>query len=201
MASYFVEPYAFEGDADYQYFDRGGALSEEVSYSGNEHNRMFTHIGGEFVLSHFTTGTGQSLDGRSVIAADLDRDGDQDLILRNLKTHSFQVLRNNLPPQNRAVIVKLRNRKPNTAAIGARVTLTCNGHQQLRQVTAGDSYLGQSPPELHFGLGSCQQDPSLRITWPDGQSESVTVPANTVSVVQRAQGVVSHTPLKERSPE
>ncbi len=159
---------------------------------------MFTNIGGKFVYSHFVTGTGQNLDGRSVIAADFDRDGDQDLILRNLQKIPFQILRNQLPPGHHAIAVKLKGQSPNWDAIGAQVTLTCEGKLQRRQVAAGDSFLGQSPLELHFGLGTCSSMPQLKLRWPDGLVENIAVPLDALTYVERKKGIIKSIPLNPR---
>jgi hypothetical protein len=171
---------------------------KEWTISGREFNRLFTNAGNRFVYSHFTTGTGYNYDARSVAAADLNRDGAPDLVINNRQGQPFQMLYNRLPAGANALLLKFENRMPNHAGIGTVVTVTCGGHTQLKQLTAGDAFLTQAPPELHFGLADCIDSPLVRVKWPDGLKESVTVAPNTLTTIKRGAGVRASVPLKAR---
>ncbi len=160
----------FQHDNDFRSFVTNAAT---YSFSGRENNRLFTRSNDRFFYSHFVTGLGFNLDGRSVVAADLDRDGDPDLVVRNLQEKPIQVLENRLQTHHRFLDVELRSQGKNTRGIGAKVSATCGGKRQVRQVTAGNAFLAQSPYNLLFGFGTCEDNIMLKIQWPDGTMQQL----------------------------
>ncbi|MFM8358795.1 MAG: CRTAC1 family protein, partial [Verrucomicrobiota bacterium] len=78
-----------------------------------------------------------------MIAADLDEDGDLDVVLNCLDGPPL-VYRNDCPAPR--VAVRLRGRAPNTGAVGARVTLRGGPVVQFQEVLAGGPYLSGSDP-------------------------------------------------------
>jgi len=115
---------------------------------------------------------------RGCAVADYDRDGDPDLIVteNNGPAHLF---RNDTPTPNRHLRVLLRGKAPNREAIGARVTVTAGGVQQVRWVRAGGHYYSQSELALTFGLGPAATA-DVAVTWPRGSaSESAGVATGT----------------------
>ena len=141
---------------------------ENPSFSGYEENRLFTRVGGRFYDTALAAGVGTELDSRSVVAADLDGDGDQDLVVRNVRGTQVQIFENVLENDHGHLEVSLKQPAPNIRAIGARVSLTCGGKTQLRQQTAGDGFLSQAPYGLFFGLGACKGPIALKVSWPNG---------------------------------
>src|SRR6266849_3836828 len=58
--------------------------------------------------------------------------------------------------------------KSNRDAIGARVTVSAAGHNQLQEVRSGGGYVSQSDFRLHFGLGRATKADAVEIRWPSG---------------------------------
>ncbi|MSR17804.1 MAG: CRTAC1 family protein [Phycisphaerales bacterium] len=114
--------------------------------------------------------------GRGAASADLDHDGDVDIV-RTQVGGSVAVLRNDvLPDQSRHWLrVRLIGKAPNTGAIGSRIDLIACGKSQRRLVSGTRSYLSQVELAVNFGLGSCDQVETLTITWPSGSIEVVPV--------------------------
>ncbi|MEM8931579.1 MAG: CRTAC1 family protein [Acidobacteriota bacterium] len=112
--------------------------------------------------------------GSSLLAVDIDRDGDLDLLETVQGTRSNAVLlrhENQLAvgaPDRHYLVVRPRMLAPNVRAIGARVEIEIAGQTQVRWITAGTSYLGQEPAEAHFGLGSATMVDRVTIAWPGG---------------------------------
>ncbi len=95
--------------------------------------------------------------------ADLDLDGDLDVIINRLDRPA--ALYRNTSAEGR-VAVQLVGRSPNTSAVGARVVLAGNSMNQVRQISAGGAYLSGSEPIAVFALP--EKGPyTLRIDWPD----------------------------------
>ncbi len=64
--------------------------------------------------------------------------------------------------------LKLVGTKSNRDAIGARVTVSAEGHQQLQEVCSGGGYISQSDFRLHFGLGKATKAETVEVKWPSG---------------------------------
>ena len=85
--------------------------------------------------------------GRTLLAGDIDNDGDVDLIVTN-NGGALDVLRNTTGRERHALGVRVVGVRSNRNAIGARVTITAQGRTQMREVKSGSSYLGQNDLRL-----------------------------------------------------
>src|SRR5262245_38058511 len=109
---------------------------------------------------------------RSLSAADLDNDGDLDLVIGNVG-QTADVLRNDGGSKRNSLLIKAIGTKSNRDGIGARLKLTVGGKVLLREVKAGSSYLSQSDLRVHFGMGQAPRADQLEIRWPSGAVEIV----------------------------
>ncbi len=104
------------------------------------------------------------------VYADLDNDGDLDLVVNNLNQDAF-VYQNLSHEQGGGswLTVRLQGQGGNTAAIGAKVYAYSKGMKQYEEVNPARGYLSCVPAEAHFGFGKATQADSLVIIWPDGK--------------------------------
>lgn len=106
--------------------------------------------------------------------ADLDNDGDLDLVVNNINQQVF-VYENqsNKKSNNHYLSIKLKGEDANTAGIGAKVFIySGNKTQSLAQMpTCG--FQSSVSPILHFGLGKSNQLDSLKIVWPKGKAQTI----------------------------
>jgi hypothetical protein len=99
-------------------------------------------------------------------AADLDGDGDLDVVVNRLGTPAL-VLRNNASSPR--VAVRLAGDAPNTRAVGAKVRLAGGAvPTQEREVTVGGLYLSHSDYEASFAMGK-SDSATLIVDWRDGR--------------------------------
>ena len=127
------------------------------------------------------SGFNDTLKAASLLAFDMDRDGDLDLlqsIKDNGKFLPIRLYENNinlsLNPNN-YLVIKPRMNGANHFAIGAVVKINYdNGKTGMRLITAGTSFYGQEPAEAFFGLSNNTIVNEIRVEWPD----------NTTTVVQ-----------------
>ncbi len=110
--------------------------------------------------------------GRGVTWADIDNDGDIDLLVVNLND-SPKLLRNDGGNRNNWITVDAKLRFPTGErdAIGARVTVTSGALKQIEDLMPTRGYLSQGDPRLHFGLGKAAYADLVEIRWPDGVVE------------------------------
>ena len=102
---------------------------------------------------------------------DLDNDGDLDLVVNNVNMPPF-VYRNEadtLLPQNHSLSIKLVGEGKNTFALGAQVTLWCQGTMHYQELAPMRGFESTVDTKLVFGLGSASTVDSLRVQWPDGR--------------------------------
>ncbi|APA64712.1 VCBS repeat-containing protein [Maribacter sp. 1_2014MBL_MicDiv] len=102
--------------------------------------------------------------------ADLDNDGDLDLVVNNINSEAF-IYRNNseAKPNSNYLRIQLVN-KNNGPTFGTRVNMyTQNGVQTLETTNVRGIY-STSEPTLHFGLNNLTQVDSLTVVWPNGKS-------------------------------
>lgn len=112
--------------------------------------------------------------------ADLDNDGDLDLITNNINEAAY-IYRNNSSENhdNHFLSVSLKGKGMNKFAIGTRVTIYHDGQIQVVEQSPTRGFMSSSLGPLHFGLGKSKLIDSLVVRWPDLTTEVIkNVPAN-----------------------
>ncbi|UII80391.1 VCBS repeat-containing protein [Flagellimonas sp. CMM7] len=99
--------------------------------------------------------------------ADLDNDGDLDVVINNIDQPA-SVYRNNNSADNNTITVKLNGPKNNRQGIGAKVYVTAKDLSQLQQLTLTRGFQSSIAPKIHFGLGKHTLVDELKVVWPDG---------------------------------
>ena len=99
--------------------------------------------------------------------ADLDGDGDLDLVYANYEGPPT-VVRNDTAGGHAAVI-RLAGRAPNRDAIGAELSVETAAGVQVRQIYTERGIASSEPADVHFGLGSDKVIKKLTVRWPRGQ--------------------------------
>ena len=100
--------------------------------------------------------------------ADLDQDGDLDIVVNNLNETAF--IFENKFSENNFLNVKLKGPDNNTQALYTRVELYHQGTLQKEKINPYRGYLSSTGTTLHFGLGKKNSIDSLKIYWNDKES-------------------------------
>lgn len=124
--------------------------------------------------------------GRGLAVADIDDDGDWDVLL-TVNGGRPKLFRNDLNVEANWVKLKVIGKQPNHQAIGAHIALWAGGRRQQAMIRTGSSYLSQSDTgTILFGLGQATQVDSLEIHWPtSGAVQKLgPLPAQTTHVIR-----------------
>jgi enediyne biosynthesis protein E4 len=121
--------------------------------------------------------------------ADLDNDGDLDLIVNNINDHPF-ILKNNRGTNNNHLTLSLVGPPKNRNGIGTKIKLYHNGTLQVREHFNAQGYLSATDHRLHFGMGQDSLIDSLVVQWPSGKSQTLyNVQANRTMVLEAANAL------------
>ena len=115
---------------------------------------------------------GSQLSGRGMAIADLDNDGDLDIVVNNLRA-SASLFENRLCGGAGLTVKLAWPGSANTNAIGARAVLHTSAGDFQRDVRASGGYLSGDAPLMYFGLPNGATITSLEILWPDGAQSTV----------------------------
>ncbi len=136
----------------------------------NVNGLTFTNTSAEWGLNQPSFSNGSAY-------ADLDNDGDLDVVINNINDTAF-VYENTLNDKIKEphyLTVNIKGGDKNTAGFGARLTAYFDKGKQLyyeHQPCRG--YLSTDDERAHFGLGNASQIDSLLVLWPDGKQQMLT---------------------------
>jgi enediyne biosynthesis protein E4 len=119
--------------------------------------------------------------------ADLDNDGDLDLVVNNINEPAG-IYQNNTSRQlkNNYLSLQLRTKGNNKFSYGAKAVIKTKGGLSINYVSATRGFESSSSSVLHFGLGNNSVVDTLQITWPDGSMQNlVNVKANQRLTIQQ----------------
>ncbi|MBU3027256.1 VCBS repeat-containing protein [Zobellia galactanivorans] len=103
-----------------------------------------------------------------VVYADLDNDGDLEIVTNNIDDKA-SVFKNNASETNNYIQIKFKGNPSNQFGLGSRVYVTSNGRTQMQELTLTRGFQSSVAPILHFGLGDATQIDTLKVVWPNGK--------------------------------
>lgn len=109
--------------------------------------------------------------------ADLDQDGDLDLVLNNLDDPAliYENLASTIhQSQHHYLQIQLRGWEDNFFGLGAKVTLNNGDQQQFQKLTAARGFQSAADQILHFGIGKHEKIDKITIAWPNGTHQQLT---------------------------
>lgn len=126
------------------------------------------------------------------VVADLDNDGDLDLVVSNLDAQAF-VYRNEIQSGN-YLRIELDGPALNKSGLGAKVELVYGNTRLFDQFKVVRGYQSSVEPIMHFGMGQNPIADSVIVTWPDGKisiqlgvkaNQKIKIEYNTAQLASR----------------
>lgn len=133
----------------------------------NEGNLTFTNTSAPWGIT-------QSSNSNGAAYADLDNDGDLDLVVNNINLPAF-IYQNesNQQSDNHYLQLQLKGALKNTQGVGAKVTIYIKNKKQYLEQMPSRGFQSSVSPVLHFGLGKDKRVDSLCIVWQQGKEQVI----------------------------
>lgn len=150
------------------------ADNKSLSFGGYQRNRLYKNLGnGEFLEVGYLEGVDSLSDGYMSVVADVNRDGQPDLFLRNCDpgnlAHKFPVIEvfQNNRANKKSLWLTLKGKVSNSSGVGARIYASVGKQKHYREVFANNS-AAQGEISAHVGLGDANHAQVVKIVWPSG---------------------------------
>jgi hypothetical protein len=142
-------------------------------------NYAFKNIDGlSFQNTTKTWGLDQPAFSNGAAYADLDNDGDLDVVINNINDEAFvyenTVNSNGQKSSTHTLTVKIEGEDKNINGIGTTLRIYYAGMQQFYEHQPTRGYLSTDDYRAHFGLGSATTVDSVRVVWPNGKTQLLT---------------------------
>ncbi len=169
--------------------DKFPSVPQQNYFFKNKGDLQFENIAPSQGLDQLTFSTGSAY-------ADLDNDGDLDLVVNNLNERAF-VYQNNSNPGTTTNYLSLDLGN----AFGAKVRLYTGGETQIQEFQPVKGYMSSVDPRLNFGVGKYSQIDSVHIDWPTGKRTVLTkIAANQVLFPKELDAKARQIEIKTPAP-
>ena len=135
----------------------------------NKGNCSFSDVSADWGLNKVSFSNG-------AVYADLDNDGDLDMVINNINDEAFvyeNTLMDSKENKKHYLSVQLAGDSLNVNGIGAWIEIYYGNNQQAYEQTPYRGYLSSIQLNPHFGLDTVALIDSLIIKWPDGSKELI----------------------------
>jgi hypothetical protein len=175
------------------------------------HELLLNKQGRSFVSVTASSGTGEIHKGHGIAFADLDRDGDEEIVAEiggavPADRHALRLFEN--PGQgNDWLNLRVVGVTSNRAGIGARITITVDSagddgvrstHAVYRTVGNSGSF-GANPMEQHIGLGRAATIQSVEIWWPASGTRQKLPAVAANQFIEVKEGAAGYTTLNRKA--
>jgi hypothetical protein len=150
----------------------------------NNHDLTFKNVTANWGLTKKSVSNGAAY-------ADLDNDGDLDLVINNLNDDAT-IYKNNASDNRQAhyIQLKFKGEQKNTQGIGAKVYVKTAHGSQLQEQYLTRGFQSSIDPVMHIGLGADSVIDSIIVKWPGGKTlVRLNVKADTLLFISETDAV------------
>ena len=133
---------------------------------------------------------------------DLDNDGDLDLVINNVNQELFVYKNNTDKTFNNFIKVKLQGQGTNTYGVGSIVEVFVSDQVLKNELIPSRGFQSSVDYVMTIGLGNNESVDSLRVIWPNNQSQTLVQPKTNGTIFlkqQEAKTVFKPKPGKEET--
>lgn len=153
-----------------------------------------------FEVGTFDYGLDKIVTGEDAVWADIDNDGDLDLLMSD--NRKFRVFKNEMNLSDKNYIqVDLESKTANKYAIGARVKVFTENEIYTRDVVCGRGQKMQNPYRLHFGLDDNSTIEKIAVRWPNNNEYEDYTINDINTIVKLVEGESNGSSVEEISTE
>ncbi len=125
----------------------------------------------------FLNKTGEWIEKDSIISnggayADLDNDGDLDIVTNNLNSVA-SIYINKTNEKANYLKLKISFEGKNSFGIGSKVIAYVKGQKQVKELQTSRGFQSSSEPLIHFGFGKIKKVDSIQVIWPDKTFQTI----------------------------
>lgn len=152
-------------------------LLESISQmpSGKVPNEIFKGNSEKFQSKNDSWMESKNTVSNGATYADLDLDGDLDLITNNMNEYA-SIYENTLNTKNNYITLNFEYQGNNLAGIGTKAIVYQNGKKQLKQLFNSRGFISSVNNSLHFGLDSILTIDSIQVIWPNQTVQNIVTP-------------------------
>jgi hypothetical protein len=159
---------------------------------------------GDLSFANVTESWGLSFKGFSNGAAyaDLDNDGDLEVIINNIDHHAI-VFENHTSDKQLGnyLRIQLSGQEKNPQGLGTRILLNTAEGIQYHHHTLTRGFQSSVEPTIHFGVGAVESIEEIEVTWPDGKQQVLNnIDVNQVLEINYLNASRSGQPQKGLGP-
>jgi len=165
----FFRKYSKNDDSGYSDLEKSLMIpSEKID------NFIFKNNGNlNFEKANTTWGIEHEGFSNGVVYADLDNDGDLEIITNNID-ESASVFENKSSEINNYITVEFKGVSANKFGLGNRVYVKSNSENQMQELTLTRGFQSSVAPKLHFGLKQAKKVDELRVVWSNGKTQTIS---------------------------
>lgn len=130
---------------------------------------------GDFEFQELTDQSGMAPSySNGAASSDLDKDGDLDLIVNNINEKAFLLENRSTDEKTHNWLgINLTGNKNYPVTTASKVVVYADGKEFYEELITSRGFQSSSSKKLHFGLGSAKKIDSIRIIWPDSQTQLI----------------------------
>ncbi|MEL6559590.1 MAG: FG-GAP-like repeat-containing protein [Bacteroidota bacterium] len=136
-------------------------------------NYVYRNLGDlNFEVANDYWGISQEGFSNGAVYADLDNDGDLEIVTNNIDEYP-SIFENLSSGKKNYLTIRFEGAKGNQSGLGSKVEILADGMLQKQELTLSRGFQSSVAPELHFGLDKADTISRLAVRWPDGKQQII----------------------------